>query len=749
MSVIQSIRERYAKWAVIAIALALLGFILTDYFQAKNKMGSGNSSTLGLVNGKKIDYINFETKLKLRDDQQQAEALRQGQEYSEAQKHQTAEGLWNEQVEEILMTSEFKKAGIDVGKKEFNEWLFGPNPPDYLRQQFSDQQGNYDGAAAQNAINQMKRSPKQSDKDQLDAYLAGLEYSRKMEKYNSILTNSVYYPKWYVEKQNAEAAGLAKVSFVSYPYSKISDSTIKISDKEIEEYVSKNKDQFKQTESRSIAYTVFDAAPSAADSAVIRKNLEDLKAEFADDTLPAKFLSQKGSAIPYLDAYYGKSQTQVPAKDSSIFALAKNAVYGPYLDQHTYVLAKLIDTRTMPDSVKARHILIPTVNPQTGQQLLDDSTAKKRIDSIDVAIKGGARFDSLAAKYSSDQSSAVKGGLLSNPQNPATNYFTINQMVKEFNDFSFEGKTGEKKIVKTAFGYHLIEILDQKNFEPHYKIAYLAKNIIASDETERAVLEEASKFVGDSRDLKTFEANIAKSNGRYQKLQATNIGPNDISIQDIDQRLAGGFGQVVPCRRLVKEIYKADKGDVIKQERIGDLQAGYKYIVAVVTDILKEGTQPVYIARIGTPGSAATGIAGTPSAERILKDKKKAEQIKQMIGKVTTLEAAAATLKDSIVTADSIRISGRSGKIGDAKVLGAVFNTANKGKVISEPIAGRDAVYVVRVDDLTTTSVVGADIEMQKVQMRQRAKQMQGFYSSPIKLMREQATIKDYRRNFY
>ena len=69
MSVIQSIRERYAKWAVMAIALALLGFILTDYFQAKNRMGPGNSTTLGSVNGKKIDWINFETRLKARDDQ--------------------------------------------------------------------------------------------------------------------------------------------------------------------------------------------------------------------------------------------------------------------------------------------------------------------------------------------------------------------------------------------------------------------------------------------------------------------------------------------------------------------------------------------------------------------------------------------------------------------------------------------------------------------------------------------------------
>ncbi|HEX6849682.1 MAG TPA: peptidylprolyl isomerase [Chitinophagaceae bacterium] len=735
MSVIQSIREKYAKWAVVAIALALLGFILTDYFQAQNRMGPGNSTTLGSVNGKKIDYISFETKLKARDEQQEAAAQQQQQEYTEAQKRQTAEALWNQEVEEIIMTSQFRKAGIDVGRKEFNDFLFGQNPPQDLRQRFSDQQGNYDGAAAQNAINQLRRSPNQVERDQLDAYLASLEYSRKLEKYNSILTNAVYYPKWYVEKQNAEAAAMAKVSFVSYPYSKIVDSTINITDKEIEEHVAKNKAQFKQTESRSIAYTIFDAAPTSQDSAAVRKNVGDLKAEFEADTLPVRFLARYGSSIQYFDGYVGKSQIQVPDKDS-IFALSKGAVYGPYLDNHTYVLAKLIDTRSMPDSVKARHILIGTFDPQSNQQLLPDSVAKKRIDSIDAAIKGGARFDSLAVKYSSDQGSAIKGGLLSNPNNPATNYYTVNTMVKEFNDFSFEGKVGETKIVKTVFGYHLIEILDQKNFQPHYKVAYFAKNIIASDETERVVLEDASKFVSQSPDLKSFNDNIAKSNGRQQKFEATNIGPNDASIQDIDQRLmAGAYGQVVPCRTLVREIYKADEGDVLKQERIGDAQMGYKYVVAVVTDILKEGTQPVYIAR--------------PMVEGILRNKKKAEQIKQMIGKVTTLEAAAATLKDSIVTVDSVRITGGAGRITDAKVLGAIFNQSNKGKVISEPIPGRDAVYVVRVDDLTTTSVAVVDLEMQKNQMRQRAKQMQGFYSSPIRLLKDQATIKDNRRNFY
>ncbi len=732
MSVIQSIREKYAKWAVVAIALALLGFILTDYFQAKERMGPGDSSTLGTVNGKKIDWVSFESKLKSINEDAQRNAASQGRQISEAELQNNNEQLWNNQVEQIIMEPEFKKIGIDVGKREFNDWLFGPNPPQEMRRIFSDPQtGNYDGAAVQAQFNNIKRTGEPAQKDQLDDFLGALEYNKKLQKLNALLTSSVYYPKWFIEKQNAESAGLAKVSYVRYLYSKIPDSTIKVSDKEIEDYVNKYKSLYKQEEARSISYVLFDAAATAADSASVKKQLEELKADFAAEPDPARFISSKGGTIEYFDGYNGKSQIQVPLKDS-IFALAKSAVYGPYLDQHTYVLAKLIDSRPMPDSVKARHILIQTYDPQNRQQILDDSVAKKRIDSIELAIKGGAKFDSLAIRYSSDQSSALKGGLLSNPDNPATNYFTYGRMVKEFNDFSFEGKTGEKKVVKTIFGYHLIEILDQKNFQPYYKIAYFAKNIVASPETLQAAEEEASKFASESNDMKSYDANIAKSNGRYKKIDANNIRPNDIFIQGINV-----FG---PTRQLVREIYKADKGEVLKHEKIGDIQTGYKFIVAVVTDVLKEGVQPVYIAR--------TGTQTTPSVERVIKDKKKAEQIKQMIGKVTTLEAAAAALKDSIVVVDSVRIGSGGKQFGDAKALGAIFNPNNKGKIIPEPIAGKDAVYVIRVDDVTTTSVI-ADIEMQRTQMRSRTMNMQAQLSQPATIMRKLSKVRDNRRNFY
>ena len=720
MSVIQSIRDKYARWAVVAIALALLGFILTDYFSTNLKGGSG-PTTIGSVNGKKIDYLDFEKKLKAINDNQEAAAQQQGKEFTESERHQSIESLWNQEVEQVILGSELGKLGIAIGRKELNDWFFGSNPPQDLKQRFSNEQGQYNSASAQDFINQMKKSPNQIDKDQLENYITAMEYSRQVEKFNSLLTNSIYYPKWYVEKQNTEASGLAKISYVTYPYTNIADSTIKISDKEIEEYVSKNKDQYKQEESRSIYYVVFSASPTAGDTASKKTEVGSLRPEFETTTEPAAFLARYGSAIQFYDGFVGKSQIQIPAKDS-IFVLAKNAVYGPYLDDKNFVLAKMLDTKLLPDSVKSRHILIQTDDPQRGQKLLDDSVAKQRIDSIEAAIKGGASFGELALKYSTDKGSAEKGGVLSNPANPQTNYYTNGQMVKEFNDYSFEGKTGDSKVVKTIFGYHLIEILDQKNFQPHYKVAYFGKNIVASDETDRSAQNAASKFASESRSLKAFDESFdktLKAQG-YQKLIASNIKPNDNSVEGISV-----FGL---SRQLVREIYKAKKGDV-QQQRVGD-----KYIVSIVSDVINEGLMPPALARI--------------NAEPVLRNKKKAEQIKKMIGNITTLDAAAIALKDVVKTADSLRISG--GTLGfEPRLLGAVFNPSNKGKIISEPIAGVNGVYVVKVEDLSTTSLAAANIEDQKKQLRDRTKQMAMFYSPPSQVLKKVAKIKDYRRDFY
>ena len=74
---------------------------------------------------------------------------------------------------------------------------------------------------------------------------------------NAMLTNSNNFPRWFVEKQNADNSQLAKISLVKESYSSITGQPVKIEDKEIADYISKHKDDYKQEESRSISYVTF------------------------------------------------------------------------------------------------------------------------------------------------------------------------------------------------------------------------------------------------------------------------------------------------------------------------------------------------------------------------------------------------------------------------------------------------------------------------------------------------------------
>ncbi|MBD0333171.1 MAG: SurA N-terminal domain-containing protein, partial [Chitinophagaceae bacterium] len=649
MSVIQKIRDKYARWAVVAIAVSLMGFILMDAFAGRTRLFGGNSTTIGRINNKKLDYIDFEKKVKAQEEQ----AQQQNYQLGETGRQQIIETVWNQEVSSTLLEDEFQTLGLHVGKKEWSDILYGANPPQDLKQRFSDPNtGEYNAVAAQQFITSIQKRGKPEDKAQLQEYLSNLEFTRMTEKYATLLSGTIYFPKWFIEKQNIDNSLLGKASYVSVLYTTIPDNTIKVTDQEIKDYINQHKKEFEQKEeTRGISYVTFSAAPTAADSAVIRTQLERLKPQFESTTDVTIFISQQGSNIPYFDAYVAKSKIQVPAKDS-IFKQAPGQVYGPYLDAGSYVLAKMIGTKVLPDSVKCRHILLGTIDPQTNQPTMPDTLAKRKADSVAAAIKAGANFDSLEARYSTDQAAHKDKGVMtfSSTDIQGPNF------AKEFGQFIlFDGKPGDKKVVKTNFGWHYIEILEHKNPEPHYKVAYMAKPIVASDETESNASNQANLFAGDSRDLKSFNANWEKNLKRkgINKLAATDIGPNDYAIP--------GLGA---SRTLVKAIFNADKGDVLEPERVGD-----NYVVAVVTEVNEAGIQNVAKART--------------VVEPILRNKKKAQQIRQKIGRITTLDAVAAAVNQPIKTADTVRFNGNNPVFGyETKVIGAVFNPANKGKII-------------------------------------------------------------------
>jgi peptidyl-prolyl cis-trans isomerase D len=392
-----------------------------------------------------------------------------------------------------------------------------------------------------------------------------------------------------------------------------------------------------------------------------------------------------------------KSKIQVPNADS-IMSLPEGAIFGPYLDAGNIVLAKMISKRSMPDSVKCRHILI-------SNQTTPDSVASKRIDSIAAAIKGGADFAALAAKYSDDPGSKDKGGEYT---------FGSQQMgslAKEFGDFVFYGTNGEKKVVKTSFGYHYIEILSQKNFENAYKVAYLSKAISASTETENIASGAANQFSGESRTAKAFDDAVAKKN--LAKLQANDIKPNDVMVP--------GIGA---SRQLVRWINDAKIGEVSEPINIDD-----KYIVALLTEINAEGTMSVAKAR--------------PLVEFLIRNQKKAEQIKKKIGAASSLDAIASATQQTVQHADSIRFAAPIiPNVGqEPKVIGAAFNKANQSKV-SAAIPGNSGVFYLQTENVSAVSTGENAEDSRKARMMQM-RQMNGFRA--IDAIRKAADVKDER----
>ena len=67
-------------------------------------------------------------------------------------------------------------------------------------------------------------------------------------------------------------------------------------------------------------------------------------------------------------------------------------------------------------------------------------------------------------------------------------------MAPEFKAFSFENKIGDIDVIETSFGYHVIEILEQKSFNKTIKIATIARKIEPSDQTLQDVFNTMSKF---------------------------------------------------------------------------------------------------------------------------------------------------------------------------------------------------------------------------------------------------------------
>jgi peptidyl-prolyl cis-trans isomerase D len=706
MAIIQTIRDKYAKVAGGVIVLALVGFVAGDYFRG----GGSRDTTIGKIEGTKIDALDFQQAVQARE--QQMRQQNPNAPMDETNMAQIRDQVWNDMVTEKLMSKVYNKLGITVSKAEATDLVTGPNPDQAIVQAFGGETGivNPQQVAAQ--ITQIKKTPE--GKAQWDAFEADIIKRRYSAKFNALIAGSVYTPKFILDETANDRGAMANVAYVKLPYTLINDNDVKVSDDELKKYVESHKAMYtiKQTV-RSLDVVTFDLVPSAEDTAKTFADLERLKAEMASvtsDNMEA-FINRNAQAkIPV--NFFTKEQLQSLPNADELLSAPTGSIVGPFFDGANYAIAKIEDKKMLPDSVSCRHILVATQPTQEGVAPLDSVAAKNRIDSVFAMVNGGVSFDTLAARYSDDPGSKDKGGHYDFPLAARA------QLAKEFGDFVFEGKAGEKKIVKTQLGYHYIEILKQGAPISTAKIAFVNKALSISDNTSNALNAKANAFLAEAKNGAAFD-NAAKTHN-YQITPVDGINQNSAML-----------GNIGASNDLVRWSYAAKMNDVSPIFTIGSS----KFVIAKLSNIMEAGLAPI-------------NDKTRPFIEANVKRMKKAALLAEKVKGQTSLEAIAQSQNQTVATADSVNyVTGAPMLSSEPKVIGLTFSKTLKENTISPAITGFDGVYFISVKGRTTHPATERNIPMERQMANMQIKSSAA--SMVANSIREAADVKDMRYNVY
>jgi peptidyl-prolyl cis-trans isomerase D len=711
MSIIKGIRNN-GKLAGAVIAVSLSIWVISEGANSSSLKdlfrGQGGSHVMK-VDGKAVEPKDFQMRVK--EYETLMSIFNPQNQLDENSKAQISEQVMQNMIMESVVGDQCDQLGIVTGEEEKKELIYGNNA-DPLVRRFSfngemifnnPETGTFDPGRVKEVEKALDNPPKGAEevyakiKENWNILKTYVIRNNRITKYNVLLGSSFFAPLFIAKHNLDEKSAMASIKFVKIPYTAIPDNKVAVTDEDLKAYINNHKSRFEIDQpSRSIDYVSFEIIPSSADTARAVNALNDAKSAF--ETTKEKdnkaFVNNRSDdPQAFTEAFLNKKSFASQYADT-ILGMQPDKAFGPYLENGFYKMTKVVERKTMPDSVKIRHILIKT--KEQGKESLSDTVAKMRIDSIVNAIKSGASFDSMVVKYSDDGGSKGTGGVY--------HWALINRqgIVKEIGDFVFEGKTGDKKTLKVESGnysgYHYVEIMEQKDEQTAVKIATIAKILQPSDSTVNALYAKANDFASRNNTSDAFDAGIKKLG--YDKRKADNIKMSNFTIPGIGAN-----------REIVRWIFDKKLGDVSPVFQVGD----QRYVVAKLTAANEEGISGV------TP-------ANRPMLEqKVREEKKAAEIIKQCQGK-GTLDAIAATMGAQVGQADSV-VMGASfiQNLGyEPKVAGYTFFSGFQPNTVSPAIKGNGAVYFISVlsrgtkptDPQAMNQVLAQERGMMEMQLR-------------------------------
>lgn len=683
----------------IIVGGALVLFVVGDFIG--NRSG-GQERNVGSIAGNEISIQEFS----MRVDQQLDLYRQNGTTVDNQLQEQVRNGVWNDLLRQHTLSVEAEEAGFGntISLQEYDDIRFGNNIlPDFRNNQnFMDPQT---GQVSKEQLRKYFKYVQENNFALFEMQKRTFVPQRIQAKYNDLVKKSCFVNSAQVQDEWAAKNTRADFQFVAQRLDSEPDSLYAVSDTELRRYYDSHKGERKhrQTASRSFAYVQFKAIPTQEDVENARADMMGLKADFeaagtasADSALVMAYADTKSAEpTPYAEG------TADQVNDSLIIHADTGMVVGPFRDGNAWKLVKVAELAEVKEA-RVRHILLST----QGKSPEEERAIKVRADSLLAVVKRDrSKFESLVTKFSDDPGSKSTGGVYE--------WFDEKRMVPEFTKASFEEKPGAITLVKTDYGYHIVEVLEQRTRKERRVLTLDRK--IAPVQAMKAAWKTANEFSLNAPDTASFRKAAEEEGLAYTPVEE--LRP--------EQRFVPGLQEADEVVRWVNHA----EADAKSSE---PLTSGDSYVVCSLIGIREPGEPKLNDVR--------------EKFTKEVRNEKKADALAAKMKDKSDLQALAQELGATVQNSGNMAFNANTlpGGYSDIKVIGTIF--AMDSGATSPPLKGDMAVYVARMNALTPAGEMPEGAEDRKAltdRVRNRAN------GQVFNALREAANVTDDRSKFY
>ena len=705
MAAIERIR-RHSGLLIAIIGLALLAFVLQDLFQSQ---GRNREYNVAVIDGEKIPYQDFET---LKDKNMESRRTSNNN-LSSAETYSIYNSTLDQMVKDHIMGKEYETVGINVSSDELYDQFVGENPHQWVVQSFSNPDGSFNKEMVEYYLQNLNDFAPDARVRWLD-FERAVKDNRLETKFNELVKASYHVPAALAEKYYQNKNTKASADVIALRYATIPDSTVVVTDKDNKAFYEENKFRFETDERRDIDYVVFEIKPSQEDRQDALKLVQSMREDFVNTDNVVNFVNAN-SDRRYDSTWMGRKDVSQQI-EKAIFdnGNGKGYVYGPYEDNETFNLVRIVDIQSRPDSLKASHILISYAGAANSQDTITKEQAEAKANELLAQLRSNPKneglFAELAEANSTDPGSKTKGGDL--------DWFIDGAMVAPFNEYVVNNPVGSLGIVETIFGYHIIKVTDKTQAQPKVRLAYLTHEITPSTKTYQNTFAEANKFVTESKNYDQFNAAVEREGLTKRTMPRMNAATYQIT--GIDNP-----------RQIVRWAFddKTKVGDVSSIFDLDDM-----FVVAALTNIVPEGYAPMEAVIDQAKYQVINKKKGEMAVEKM---KACANDVNRMVN-----ELGAESTAVSDITIDS-RVLSNFGV--EADIIGTLLGM-KEGEEVG-PIAGNSSAFILKNVKLTPAEATTdySDILREKTSQFNN-KVLNGSVYNALKNL---ADIKDNRAVFY